>query len=78
VGAGEERNRAAREQETREAQQELRKWRSPERQRRSKAAHGQENRKAQQKRKRVVHPQREKAQQERGVVNRRLGEPSKC
>jgi len=36
---------------------------SPERQRRSKAAHSQENR---------------KAQQERGVVEGRSGEPSKC
>jgi len=35
----------------------------PERQKRSKAAHGQENR---------------KAQQERGVVEKRSGEPSKC
>jgi len=37
--------------------------RGPERQKCSKAAHGQENRKAQQK---------------RGVVERRSGEPSKC
>jgi len=45
------------------AQQELRRQRGPERQRRSRAAHGQENR---------------NAQQERGVVERRSGEPSKC
>jgi len=45
------------------AQQELRRQRGPERQRRSKAAYGQENR---------------KAQQERGVVERRSGEPLKC
>ena len=45
------------------AQQELRRQRGPERQRRSRAAHGQENR---------------KAQQERGVIKRRSGEPSKC
>jgi len=38
-------------------------WRGPERQKCSKAAHGQEN---------------WKAQQERGVVKRRSGEPSKC
>jgi len=44
----------------------------------SRAAHGQENRKVQQKRKRAARPQRGKAQQERGVVNRRSGEPSKC
>jgi len=36
---------------------------SPERQRRSKAAHSQKN---------------QKAQQERGIVRERLGEPSKC
>jgi len=47
----------------RKAQQGLRKRRGPERQRHSRAAHGQENR---------------KAQQERGVVERRSGEPSKC
>jgi len=40
-----------------------REQRGPERQKRSKAAHGQENR---------------KAQQERGVVEKRSGEPSKC
>jgi len=45
------------------AQQELRRRRGPERQRHSRAAHGQENR---------------NAQQERGVVERRSGEPSKC
>ena len=36
------------------AQQRLRRWRSPERQKRSRAAHGQENQKAQQKREKVV------------------------
>jgi len=44
-------------------QQELRKRRSPERQRRSRAAHSQEN---------------QNAQQKRGIVKRRSGEPSKC
>jgi len=44
-------------------QQELRRQRGPERQRCSRAAHSQKNR---------------KAQQERGVVERRSGEPSKC
>jgi len=63
MDAKEERSRAAREQEIREAQQERRKWRSPERQKRSKVAHGQKN---------------QKAQQERGVVERRSEEPSKC
>jgi len=45
------------------AQQELRRQHGPERQKCSKAAHSQEN---------------WKAQQERGVVKRRSGEPSKC
>jgi len=61
--AGEERNRAAHEQETRKAQQKRRKRHGPERQKHSRAAHSQENR---------------KAQQERGVVERRSGEPSRC
>jgi len=63
VDAEEKRNRAARKQKTQEAQQRRRKQHGPERQKRSKAAHGQEN---------------WKAQQERGVVERRSGEPSRC
>jgi len=50
VDAEKERNRAAREQETQEAQQRRRKQHGPERQKRSKAAHSQENQKAQQER----------------------------
>jgi len=59
----EKKSRAVHEQETREAQQGKRKRHGPERQKRSKAVHGQENR---------------NVQQERGVVNRRSEEPSKC
>jgi len=53
-------------------------WHGPERQRCSRAAYDQENRKAQQGRERAAYPQKGKAQQERGVVERRSGEPSKC
>ena len=63
MDAKEKRDKAVHEQETREAQQRRRKRHSPERQKCSKAAHGQENR---------------KVQQERGVVERRSEEPSKC
>ena len=63
MDAKEERSRAAHEQETQEAQQGRRKWHDPEKQRCSKAVHGQEN---------------WKVQQERGVVERRSEEPSKC
>jgi len=62
TGVDVKRKKAARPQREK-AQQELREWHGPERQRCSKAAHGQENR---------------KAQKERGVAERRSGEPSKC
>ena len=62
MGAKEKKGRAAREQETQEAQQGKRKQCGPERQKHNKAAHGQEN---------------QKVQQERGVVERRSGEPSR-
>ena len=63
MDAEEKRSRAAREQETREAQQGRKRQRGPERQKRSKAAHDQESR---------------NVQQERGVANRRSGGPSRC
>jgi len=78
VDAEEERSRAACEQGTQEAQQGKRKRHSLERQRCSKAAHDQENQKAQQKREKAACPLKGKAQQEKGIVNRRSGEPSKC
>jgi len=62
VDAGERKEKAGRPQRGK-AQQGKRKRHGPERQRRSKVVHGQEN---------------QNVQQERGVVERRSGEPSKC